>query len=356
MRRVNSASGTWATTIRCGPHDQGFQQALYHWGGGLRQPSDPPEGNSYFNPWLSQNGKPVKTNGYCSDVYTDAAVQFIERHREQPFFVYLAYNCPHTPLEVRDEDVRPYRTAGLDETTAKIYGMVANIDWNVGRLMARLDELRLAENTIVIFLTDNGPQQPRFNGVHRGLKGSVYDGGIHVPCFVRWPARLEAGRTVDKIAAHIDIAPTLVAACGAESPKHVRFDGRNLLPLLEGKSDLWAERTLFFQWHRGDVPQRHRAFAVRGERYKLVQAVGSGEKVPGPFQFELFDMTTDPGEQVDLAADKPEIVEQMKAEYSRWFEDVSATRGYDPPRIHVGTPHENPLRLSRQDLREGVAR
>ncbi len=337
------------------PHDQGFDQALYHWGGGLRQSADPPEGNSYFNPWLSQNGRTVKSNGYCSDVYTNAAVEFIERHREQPFVVYLAYNCPHTPLEVREEHVRPYRVAGFDETTAKIYGMVANIDWNVGRLMARLDELHLAENTIVIFLTDNGPQQPRFNGVHRGLKGTVYDGGIHVPCFVRWPARLEAGRSVDKIAAHIDIAPTLLAACGVEAPKHVKVDGRNLQPLLQGKSDDWAERSLFFQWHRGDVPERHRAFAVRGDRYKLVQAVGSSEKVQGPFQFELFDMTTDPGEQMDLAADEPEIVEQMKAEYDRWFDDVSATRGYDPPRIHVGTAQENPLRLSRQDLRGGDA-
>ncbi len=337
------------------PHDQGFHQALFHWGGGLRQSSDPPEGNSYINPWLSQNGKPVKTSGYCSDVYTNAAVEFIERHREQPFFVYLAYNCPHTPLEVRDEDVRPYQNTGLDETTAKIYGMVANIDWNVGRLLARLNDLRLSENTIVIFMTDNGPQQPRFNGVHRGLKGTVYDGGIHVPCFVRWPARLEAGRSVNRIAAHIDVAPTLLAACGVKAPQDSQFDGRNLLPLLEDRVDDRPERNLFFQWHRGDVPQRHRAFAVRGERYKLVQAVGSGEKVPGPFRFELFDMAVDPGEQNDLAVEKPEIVAQMKAVYDRWFDDVSATRGFDPPRIHVGTPHENPLRLSRQDLREGVA-
>jgi arylsulfatase A-like enzyme len=333
------------------PHDQGFQEALYHWGGGLRQSADPPEGNSYFDPWLSKNGKAAKSEGYCSDVYTDAAIQFIERQRQQPFFVYLAYNCPHTPLEVAEEDYRPYLEVGLNETTVKIYGMVANIDWNVGRLLARLDELKLADNTIVIFMTDNGPQQPRFNGVHRGLKGSVYDGGIHVPCFVRWPTRLKAGHAVRQIAAHIDIAPTLLAACGLEAPKDVRIDGRNLLPLLEQKVDEWGDRNLFFQWHRGDVPERYRAFAVRGERFKLVQAVGAGEKAAEPFRFELFDMAADPGEKHDIAAEEPEIVQQMKAAYDRWFDDVSRTRGYEPPRIHVGTRKENPIRLSRQDLR-----
>jgi arylsulfatase A-like enzyme len=333
------------------PHDQGFQEALYLWGGGLRQSADPPDGNSYFNPWLSKNGKLVKTQGYCSDVYTDAAIEFVERKRDRPFFVYLAYNCPHTPLEVREEDHRRYRDAGLDETTAKIYGMVANIDWNVGRLLARLDDLKLAENTIIIFMTDNGPQQPRYNGAHRGLKGSVYDGGIHVPCFVRWPARLKAGHSVGQIAAHIDIAPTLLAACGVEAPKGLHLDGRNLLPLLEQKGGDWPERHLFFQWHRGDVPKRSRAFAVRGERFKLVQAVGAGEKAAEPFRFELFDMNADPGEKLDIAKEEPEIVEQLKAAYDRWFDDVGATRGYDPPLIHLGAPNENPLRLSRQDLR-----
>jgi arylsulfatase A-like enzyme len=333
------------------PHDQGFQEALYHWGGGLRQSADPPGGNSYFDPWLSKNGQTIKTEGYCSDVYTDAAIEFMERQRQRPFFAYLAYNCPHTPLEVREEDYRPYRESKLDETTAKIYGMVANIDWNVGRLLARLDELKLTENTIVIFMTDNGPQQPRYNGVHRGLKGSVYDGGIHVPCFVRWPARLRGGHAVDQIAAHVDVAPTLLAACGVEAPKAVQVDGRNLMPLLERKGGDWADRNLFFQWHRGDVPRRYRAFAVRGERYKLVQAVGAGEKAAEPFRFELFDMMADPGEKNDLAAKHPQIVEQMKTAYDRWFDDVSSTRGYEPPRIHVGTRHENPLRLSRQDLR-----
>jgi arylsulfatase A-like enzyme len=333
--------------------DQGFQESLTIWGGGLVQWADPPKanGNSYFNPWLSHNGTEKQFPGYCSDIYTDAAIEYIARHRENPFFVYLAFNAPHTPLEVRESDHQPYQQMGLDETTAKVYGMVTNIDANIGRLLKKLDELSLTEDTIVIFLTDNGPQQRRYNGVWRGLKGSVYEGGIHVPCFVRWPRRLTAGHSVEQPAAHIDIAPTLLAACGVAAPGGVKFNGRDLLPLVEDRAADWMDRNLFFQWHRGDVPQLHRAFAVRGPRYKLVQATGAGEQAPPKEKFELFDLTSDPGEKNDLAADQPEIVAKMKSAYEAWFRDVSATRGYDPPAIHIGTDNENPLRLSRQDLR-----
>jgi arylsulfatase A-like enzyme len=333
--------------------DQGFQESLTLWGGGLVQWADPPlaGGNSYFDPWLSHNGTEKQFKGYCSDIHTDAAIEYIDKHRKDPFFVYLAFNCPHTPLQVRDEDYKAYQRMGIDETTAKIYAMVTNLDANIGRLLKKLDELSLAEDTIVIFLTDNGPQQRRYNGVWRGLKGSVYEGGIHVPCFVRWPRRLKTGHTVEKTAAHIDIVPTLLAACDIERPDGVQFDGRNLLPLLEGRPTDWSERNLYFQWHRGDVPQLNRAFAVRGPRYKLVQAAGAGEQAPPKERFELFDLVDDPGEQRDLAADMPEIVAQLKSAYEAWFRDVSATRGYDAPAIHAGTAHENPVRLSRQDLR-----
>lgn len=331
--------------------DQGFDESLTLWGGGLVQWADPPQGNAYLDPWLLRNGREIKAEGYCSDVYTDAALEYIDAPRQEPFFVYLAYNAPHTPLQVRDEDWHPYRDLGLDETTAKVYGMVTNIDANVGRLLKKLDDRQLAENTIVVFLTDNGPQQPRYNGPWRGLKGTVYEGGIHVPCFIRWPAHLDAGHSVEQIAAHIDLAPTLLAACNVKPPASAKFDGRNLLPLLQDKTTNWAERHLFFQWHRGDVPERYRAFAVRGDRYKLVQAGGVAERSPLRPKFELYDLSVDPSEKDDLAAERPEIVEQMKHAYDLWFDDVSATRGYAPPAIHVGTTHENPVRLSRQDLR-----
>ena len=340
------------------PIDQGFAEALVHWGGGIAQPADPPQGNSYFDPWLEHNGRLVRTKGYCSDVYTDAALRFIDDAGDRdesgkPFFLYLAFNAPHDPLQVADDLVRPYRAAGLDEQTAKVYAMVENADANVGRLLARLDERKLADDTLVIFLTDNGPAGQRFNGGLRAAKGSVYEGGIRVPCFARWPARFPAGRTLDRVAAHIDLAPTVLAACGVAPPPGVKLDGLSLLPLLEDAEVDWADRTLYFQWHRGDAPDRGRACAAVSDRYKLVQPKGVEEGPPPPMDapWELYDLTADPGEQRDLAAAMPDLVERMHAGYDAWFADVTATRGFDPVRISLGTEHENPVLLTRQDWR-----
>ena len=349
------------------PIDQGFQEALVHRGGGIGQPADPP-GNRYFDPALEHNGEMIETNGYCSDIFTDAAIGFIREQRERPFFVYLAYNAPHTPLQVPDADHARFRDLNLahdqfpdvgfplqgragQDATARIFGMVKNIDDNMGRLLAALDESGARENTIVIFLTDNGPQQERYKAGLRGRKGQVYEGGIRVPCFIRWPARFEPGE-IDAAAAHIDIVPTLLAACGAQAPDGVHLDGVDLLPLLNRETATLPDRELFFQWHRGDVPERYRAFAVRGSHYKLVQAGGGGNRpLPEDPPFELFDLANDPYEQHDVAGEHPEEVARLKARYDDWFADVGATRGYDPPRIHLGTPHESPVILTRQDWR-----
>jgi hypothetical protein len=220
------------------------------------------------------------------------------------------------------------------------------------RLLAKLTELHLAKNTIVIFLTDNGPQQVRYNSGMLERKGSVHEGGIRVPFFVRWPAQLTPGRLVDRIAAHIDLVPTLLEACRVPKPAGVNLDGVSLLPLMKGESVDWPDRTLFFQWHRGDVPQLYRAFAARSQRYKLVQPLGAqGNPLPGPPAFKLYDMGTDPLEFKDIAASHPEVVEKMGREYERWFKDVSQTRGFDPPRISLGATNENPVVLTRQDWR-----
>jgi arylsulfatase/arylsulfatase A len=339
------------------PIDQGFAEALVHWGGGIAQPADPPQGNSYFDPWLEHNGKLVQTYGYCSDVYTDAALRFIDDagardQARKPFFLYLAFNAPHDPLQVSDDLARPYRAAGLDEQTAKVYAMVENIDANVGRVLARLDERKLADDTLVLFLTDNGPAGPRFNGGLRAAKGSVYEGGIRVPCFVRWPARFAGGRTLDRVAAHIDLAPTVLAACDVPPPPDVKLDGVSLLPLLDGAEVAWPDRTLYFQWHRGDAADRGRACAAVSDRYKLVQPQGVEEgPAPKDAPWELYDLAADPGEQHDLAAAMPERVARMRAGYDAWFTDISATRGYGPVPISLGTPHENPVLLTRQDWR-----
>jgi arylsulfatase A-like enzyme len=326
--------------------DQGFQEALTLKGGGIGQPSDPPGGDRYQDPTLYRNGKPVKTKGYVTDVLTDAAIDFVSASRDRPFFATIAYNAPHTPLEVPPGSLERYRA--LPDATAKVYAMVTNIDDNLGRLFARLDELKLAENTMVIFITDNGPQQDRYVAGMRGRKGSVFEGGIRVPCFVRWPAALKPGRKVDRIAAHIDLAPTILEACGAAPPAQVKLDGVSLLPLLRGDKVEWADRTLFFQWHRGDQPEKGRACAALGERWKLVRQQPSAPAM-------LFDLAADPGEKTDLASANPEVVRSLSEAYEKWFADVSATRGYAPPRIHVGSERENPALLTRQDWRGAKA-
>jgi arylsulfatase A-like enzyme len=349
--------------------DQGFQEALVLRGGGIGQPSDPPGGESYFDPVLQHNGKQVQKKGYCSDVFTDAAIDFITHQRDKPFFCYLAYNAPHTPLQVPDRYHQMYAKLNLahdqfpkighplpgkanQDDTAKVYGMVTNIDDNIGRLLAKLDELKLAENTIVIFLTDNGPQQVRYNSGMLMRKGSVHEGGIRVPFFVRWPGQLPADRDIDRIAAHIDIVPTLCAACEVTLDKKLKIDGVNLLPLWKGEKTDWPDRTLYFQWHRGDVPELHRACAARSQNWRLVQPEGAGEKpLPKNFRFKLYDMASDPLEEHDVAERHPEIVAKMKQGYESWFRDVSATRGYDPPRIHVGSDKEPITVLTRQDWR-----
>ncbi len=305
--------------------DQGFQESLVLNGGGIGQPSDPVEGTSYFNPLLRRNGTWVKTRGYVSDVITDAAIEFITAHQRQPFFTYLAFNAPHTPLEVPAAKYAKYKAMNMTaedfagpgtpmggnfdpDVTAKIYGMVENIDDNVGRLLATLETLGLTDRTVVMFMTDNGPQQRRYNAGMSRLKGTVHEGGIRVPLFVRWPGVFQP-RTVDRIAAHIDVMPTLLEVSRVEKPQAVKFDGVSLMPLLKGEGAGWPDRTLFFQWHRGDTPQLHRAFAARSQRYKLIQPLGNGENnLPSTVDFELYDMANDPLEQRNVAAEEPEVV------------------------------------------------
>jgi arylsulfatase A-like enzyme len=311
--------------------DQGFEEALVHLGGGIGQPSDPPGGEHYFDPVLFHNGKAEKYTGYCTDIFASAAIGFIEQNRSRPFFTYVATNAPHVPLEIANSYVAPYRRLGLDATTAAVYGMIANVDENVGRVLDTLRTSGVERDTIVLFMTDNGPQQPRYNAGMRGLKGTVYEGGIRVPLFVRWPGRFEGGKHVDGVCAHIDITPTLLDLCGVRARS--KMDGVSLANLT------WPERSLFFQWHRGEVPQPHRGAAVRAGRWKLVHGT------------ELYDIENDPAESKDVATAHSDVVTKLVTEYEYWFRDVSSTRGYEPPRIILGSKQENPTVLTRQDWR-----
>ena len=272
------------------PMDQGFEESLVHTGGGLCQPSGPYD-NSYFDPSLLHNGRRIKTKGYCSDVYVDGLLKFVTEHRDEPFFAYLPFNCPHGPYQVAEKYSKPYddlkmkpgdfpsmghKRPNVPKNTAAVFGMVKNIDENVGRILDRLEDLKLSDDTIVIFLTDNGPNGARYDAGMKAHKGSVYEGGIRTAFFVRWPGILDPGRKVKQVAAHVDVVPTLLEACGAARPENVKLDGRSIMPLLKGESVEWPERTLFFQWHRGDEPVMYRAFAARSSTHKLVHAGKSG--------------------------------------------------------------------------------
>jgi len=350
------------------PQDQGFAESLMLRGGGLGQPSDPPGGSSYFDPHLEHNGKAVQPKGYVTDVITDAALDFIDKAGKEPFFVYLAYNAPHGPLEVpadyhamyKGKDLGPdsFPKGGypwkLDQPDgmAKLYGMVKNIDDNVGRLLARLEQRQLRENTIVVFLTDNGPQQERYRMGLRGLKASVFEGGVRVPFFVSWPGGLKAGRVVSTPAAHIDVLPTLLELCGTERGPGRPLDGKSLVPLLKEDAPKWDDRTLYVQWHRGEVPELGRAFAAIGPRWKLVQPAGVQPNATwknAPLQ--LFDLLPDPYEQKDVAKDNADVVAAMKKGYDAWFASVAKEREFLPPRIVLGTDHEPVTTLTRQDWR-----
>ena len=333
------------------PMDQGFQETLVHRGGGLGQPAGPP-GNTYWDPVLEHNGESKRYEGYCTRVFTDGLIEFIRVNRDRPFFGYLATNVPHGPFDVDEEWIEPYREMGLPERTARVYGMIEEFDQNLDRLLGELEALGLAERTIVVFLTDNGPTQQTFTAGLKERKGSAYDGGTRVPFLFRWPEQVEAGRQVDRIAAHIDVVPTLLEAAGVGTPFQP-FDGVSLWPLLSGATapENWPDRTIYLQNHRGDIPQLNRNASARTQRWKIVQPLGKAtDPMPPGAEFELYDMSVDPGETNNLAGEHPEIVEKMRRGYEEWFRDVSS-RGFDPVRIHLGSPREPRTTLSRFDWR-----
>jgi len=343
--------GKWhlGDTYPMRPSDQGFAESLIHKSGGIGQAPDRP--NRYFDPKLWSNGEPVTSSGYCTDLFFDGALSFIERNQRSPFFVYLALNAPHTPLEVADRYVAPYRAKGLDETTSKVYGMVQNLDENFGRLLKRLNALGLREETVVFFLGDNGPQQRRFNGGFRGRKSSVFEGGIRSLGLMQWPGHTEAGTELLERVAHIDLFPTVLDIAGIPADKR-KLDGISFLPLLSGQSRHHAERYLFFQCHRGLTPMKYQNAAILGKQWKLVMNEGqfSNEAFhpKGTFgDIKLYDLEQDEGEQIDRSGGNPQVVSDLLKRYEQWFEDVKLSRNFAPGKLVIGSEEENPVRLCR---------
>jgi arylsulfatase A-like enzyme len=286
------------------PNARGFDEfygfTSGHWG-------------DYFSPPLEHNGEFVQGNGYTADDFTDHALTFVEKHRDRPFFCYVAFNTPHSPMQVPDrwydrvkdrELTRRYAGPQREDPamTRAALAMCENLDDNVGRALRRLDDLGLAANTIVLYFSDNGPAAWRWNGGMRGKKGSTDEGGVRAPLLLRWPGHVRPGTRVPQIAAALDLLPTLADLTGVPIPAGKPLDGVSLAPLLLGRGGPWPERMIFSHWS-GSV-------SVRTQQYRLDNAG------------RLYDLAKDPGQEHDLAKAEPETAARLADAVARWKRDV----------------------------------
>ena len=286
------------------PNGRGFDEYYGfpsgHWG-------------NYFSPILEHNGELVRGKGFIIDDLTDHALEFVEQNKDRPFLCYLPYNTPHSPMQVPDRFWEKFENLELGmrnrdaesedvPKTRAALAMVENIDWNVGRVLEKLDELNLAENTIVLYFSDNGPNSWRWNGGMKGRKGSTDEGGTRVPALMRWPGHIEPGTKIKQIAAAIDLLPTFADLAGIQVVGDKPLDGVSLKPLLLGSGGDWPDRMIFSHW-RGRV-------SVRTQRHRL-----------GP-QGGLFDMAADPGQHHDVASEYPEVAKQLLDARDEWSQEL----------------------------------
>ena len=299
------------------PDQRGFNEVFMHGAGGIGQSyqgscGDAP-GNKYFDPAILHNNKFVKTKGFCTDIFFNQAITWMESQKgKQPFFTYITTNAPHGPFIAPDSYKKKFQDLKFSEKTVGFYGMIENIDDNVGRLTAKLTEWGIEKDTLLIFMTDNGPSASNYNGDHKGKKGSVDEGGTGVPGFWRWPGVLESGTDVDRLANHFDILPTFAEIVGGNPKQSEQLHGRSLVPLLKDANTKWEDRFRFFhkgRWGKDQATNsRNDGFAVRNQRFRLV-----GRKA-------LYDMENDPSQKTNVIADHPELAKEMNAAYDKWFD------------------------------------
>jgi len=288
------------------PNARGFDEyygfCSGHWG-------------NYFSPLLEHNGKLVKGNGFVIDDFTDHAIEFIEKNRDNPFFVYLPYNTPHSPMQVPDIYWDKFKDKELDmffrdkekeniQFTKAALAMCENIDWNVGRVVQKIYDLQLEENTIIIYLSDNGPNGWRWNGGMKGRKGSTDEGGVRSPLVIQWEGHIPQGQTVTQIASAIDLLPTLCDLAEIDYNTAYPVDGKSLKPILEDGHSEWEDRLVINHW-RGRT-------SVRSQQYRL------------DFENRLFDMIADPGQHQDLSKENPEIHDYLTHAKIAWEKEVSS--------------------------------
>ncbi len=340
--RFNSDEQTIAEVFREG----GYATGCYgKWHSGMQYPYHPNargfddyygfcsgHWGNYFSPMLEHNGRLVKGDGFIVDDLTNRTIQFIDSHRDQPFFVYLALNTPHSPMQVPDQywkkfadkEIVPDPEAAnakkekLTHTRAAL-AMCENIDANVGRLIQHLDTIGIGEDTIVIYFSDNGPNGARFNAGMRGRKGSTNEGGLRSPCLVRYPRCIAAGTKVNRIAGAIDLLPTLADFAGIEFDAPKPLDGKSIKPLLTGGGDDWESRVMFSTWNKKAT--------VRDDRYRL--QMGGG----------LYDIINDPREKSDLTEKKPQVVKRLKKQLDGWLAETSLKSSRDPATRPITLAH-----------------
>ncbi|TWU32532.1 arylsulfatase [Novipirellula artificiosorum] len=314
------------------PGSRGFDEVLIHGSGGIGQVTlgdfPPNKENVYFDNVLLHNDTIVQTQGFCTDLFFQSGLAWIKEQHEagNPYFAYIALNAPHAPLVAPEKYTKRFLNLGWDEGTAGRYGMIENIDDNFGRLMEKLDQWDALDNTLIIFMTDNGATHlsgklngkrvKHFNANLMGGKNSPYEGGSHVPAFWYWKGVLGEGVDINALAAHIDLYPTFCDLAGAKLPEDVqKFDGRSLLPLLKDPKAAWADRELFFhcgRWPTGDQKKfKFLKCAVRTDRWRFV----NNEK--------LYDISADPGETTDVADSNPEVVGNLRKSYDVWWTSLT---------------------------------
>ncbi len=328
------------------PHDRGFETAVCHGGGGVSQTPDY-WGNDYFDDTYFVNGEPRPFKGYCTDVFFAEGMKWIEEHRDEPFFCYIATNAPHGPYNVPPHYRDLYRDTGVPDAYARFMGMITNIDENFGRLREHLQKLGLEDDTILVFMSDNGPcggarrdiEDP-FNAGMRGYKGSEYDGGHRVPCFMRWPnGNLPEGTDISDVTSYVDFMPTILDLCGVAVPDDRRFHGETLVPLLRGEAGgRWRERITVTDSQRVTNPIKWKQSAVMKDTWRLVNGV------------ELHDLASDPGQQRDTAPEHPDVVAELRQGYEQWWEVVSRQFDEDIP-TPIGAAGETVTRLTTHDWR-----
>ncbi len=314
------------------PDHRGFVESFTHGGGGIGQTypgsCGDATGNTYFDPAILHNGTFEKTKGYCTDVFFDRATQWIESQKgKKPFFCWLATNAPHGPYHAKPEDAALYADKTPDKDTANFFGMIHNIDQNLGKLMAKLEEWGIAENTLIVAMNDNGGTAgvKIYNAGMHGTKGTPWIGGTRAFSFWSWPGTVKPA-DCEALTAHVDFFRTVAGIAGGKLPASAedQVEGRNLIPLLENPAASWEDRLLVShvgRWPKGSDPNaaKLKTCSIRNSRYTLV-IEGKGDEAP----WQLFDVKADPSQKQDVAANHPDVVRQLSASYDQWWTSIQA--------------------------------